>query len=514
MEKRGLKARFVRIMCAVLLLCTVFSLCGCSDDEEQIESMSQLNGKTIVAVSGTVNSVPVKQRSDLADAEIRYVPDKVTAVPMVLGGKADAMVVDNIFALSMVRKYDGLVILNEMLDSEKYGIAFENGNGMRDSFSKVIKTLKRDGTMSAMIQKWTGDDAEAKTVREQTWAGANGTLTCCVAPDNEPVCYKNDAGELLGLDIDLVLTIAEKLDLHIEFTETEFEDVLPTLVAGQADLAASGISVTQERDELVDFTEGYLEAGTVLIVRNTEASGEGALLSLKNDFHRVFVENDRWAALLKGLGITIALSVTTTATGLIFGTVAYLRDYSGSKAAKKIFSALYRIVELLPSSTYLIIIFYLLFSGKSGSGFWAAFVAFTISFGLVVYDELKTVIGAINQSQVEAAYAMGYGKFQALRKILMPQALPQFLVKMQTDIVGHIRMTALVEFIAVQDLQAVSDMIRAETNEPLLTVILPALVYAVLAAAASNLIGHIRINLDPAAKTPEEIKARALKGKL
>lgn len=502
------------MLCFVLMVCILLPLCGCGKNDEQINEVSQLNGKTIVAVSGTVSTVPVKERSDLKNAECVYALNNANALSMLLAGKADAMVADNVFALSTAKKYNSLVVLDEMMDEADYGIAFRNGSPLADEFNAMISELKSDGTLDRLIEKWIQDDSTEKTVTEQTWKGNNGTIKCCVALDNEPMCYEDDSGNLAGLDIDLVLAIAQRLDYSVVFSTSDFEDLIPTVMAGQADIAVSGITITEARDSLVDFSAGYFKAGTVFLVRDSSAVSSGASIKLfiSDSLHRVFAENDRWLAMLRGLGVTLVLCVSTAITGLIFGSGIYLWDYSGSKIAKKLFKATSRVVSLLPISTYLLLIYYIIFAGKAGSGFWAAILGFTLTFGLDVYNNLKASVGTLNKGQQEAAFAMGYGKFEALVRIFLPQALPNFLSAMQGCVIGHIRCTAIVEFIAVQDFQAVADMIHADTNEPFLTVILPAIVYIVLAALASRLIGRIKINLDPTDKTPEEIKARALKG--
>lgn len=507
--------KLVRACGIVLLTCMLLSIFGCGQKEKQITEVSELDGKTICAVMGSVNAAPVKQREDLSEAKIVYATSNSNALAMLLVGKADAFVSDYVIAQTLHGKYSSVTVIDEMLDEAYYGIAFPKGSALCDEFSLVIDRLKNDGTVEYLIEKWMGGDPELKSVSEQAWEAENGTLKCCVNPDAEPLCYKKD-GQLLGFDVELIQIIAEELGYGVEFHENEFDDLLPSVSAGQADFAVSAITITDERKENVDFSEGYLDAGTVLMVRNVEAgtSRDGIILSVKNSFQRVFVENDRWLDMLRGLGMTLLISVLSAFTGCIFGAGIFLWDYAGNKAVHKVLGIVSRILSLLPLSTFLLIIYYAVFAGSSGSGFWASIVAFTFTFGFDVYGNLSGAVGSLSVGQSEAAFSMGYRRYQALFKIFIPQAMPKFLGGMQGSVIGHIRGTALVEFIAVQDFQAVADVIRAETAEPFLPVILPAVIYVLLASLASRLVGRIKVNTNPAEKTEEEIRDRAMKGKL
>lgn len=84
-----------------------------------------------------------------------------------------------------------------------------------------------------------------------------GTLTFATSPDYPP--FENlENGEYVGLDMDLGRAIAEKMGLECSYTNIDFDGIIPAIVAGgQADAGLSGISVTPERQEEVNFTDSY-----------------------------------------------------------------------------------------------------------------------------------------------------------------------------------------------------------------------------------------------------------------
>jgi polar amino acid transport system substrate-binding protein len=99
---------------------------------------------------------------------------------------------------------------------------------------------------------------------------AAGTLTVCSDMPYPPFEFEDaDAPSgYSGFDIDLVQEIADRLDLELEVVEAGFDGLESgaTLAAGQCDLAASAMTITEERAENLNFSDPYYEASQSLIV--------------------------------------------------------------------------------------------------------------------------------------------------------------------------------------------------------------------------------------------------------
>ncbi|MDE4084841.1 transporter substrate-binding domain-containing protein [Planococcus maritimus] len=80
-----------------------------------------------------------------------------------------------------------------------------------------------------------------------------------------PFEFEQD-GEYTGIDIDLINAIAENQGFEIEFSPMDFGGIIPALQAGQLDVAIAGMSITDERKEIVDFSDPYFDAGLSLVV--------------------------------------------------------------------------------------------------------------------------------------------------------------------------------------------------------------------------------------------------------
>ncbi|MBE7382857.1 MAG: basic amino acid ABC transporter substrate-binding protein [Leptolyngbya sp. SIO1E4] len=114
----------------------------------------------------------------------------------------------------------------------------------------------------------TGD---GETAAEETTAGV---LTVATEPAFPPFEFQAENGELQGFDIDLMNAIGETAGLEIEFESLPFDGIIPALQAGTVDAAISGMTITEERLQTVDFSRPYIKAGLAIAVQeaNTEVT--------------------------------------------------------------------------------------------------------------------------------------------------------------------------------------------------------------------------------------------------
>lgn len=108
-----------------------------------------------------------------------------------------------------------------------------------------------------------GDPGELELVNE-------GTLTVCSDIPYPPFEFEDASAPsgYSGFDIDLVQEIADRLDLELEVLEVGFDGLQSgaTLAAGQCDLAASAMTITEERAENLNFSDPYYDSLQSLVV--------------------------------------------------------------------------------------------------------------------------------------------------------------------------------------------------------------------------------------------------------
>jgi polar amino acid transport system substrate-binding protein len=88
-----------------------------------------------------------------------------------------------------------------------------------------------------------------------------------------PLNMRNKRGEIIGLEVDLVMALARSMGLEVRAVVKPFAELLPALEAGELDLVISGMTITPERNARVAFAGPYFVSGKSLLTRFQEISG-------------------------------------------------------------------------------------------------------------------------------------------------------------------------------------------------------------------------------------------------
>lgn len=95
----------------------------------------------------------------------------------------------------------------------------------------------------------------------------DSTIKVYTNPEYPPFEYME--GEVAtGYDIDMIKAIAEKAGFQIEIVPTQFASVITEVLNDKNAIGVSGISITDERKESVAFSEGYINAGLIVVQHN------------------------------------------------------------------------------------------------------------------------------------------------------------------------------------------------------------------------------------------------------
>ena len=80
----------------------------------------------------------------------------------------------------------------------------------------------------------------------------------------------DESGEAVGFDVDLLDAICERVNCVADFQTTAWDGIFISLASGEFDMVASGVTITDERDEIVDFSDPYLTFSQAVVVRAGE----------------------------------------------------------------------------------------------------------------------------------------------------------------------------------------------------------------------------------------------------
>ena len=93
----------------------------------------------------------------------------------------------------------------------------------------------------------------------------SGKLTIATSPDFPPF-ESLEGDKVVGIEIDLLEMIAEKLGVELEINQMDFDSVLPGIQSGKFNVGVSGITVTEDRKKNADFTVPYFAAAQAIVV--------------------------------------------------------------------------------------------------------------------------------------------------------------------------------------------------------------------------------------------------------
>jgi polar amino acid transport system substrate-binding protein len=102
----------------------------------------------------------------------------------------------------------------------------------------------------------------------------NGVRTITIASDATwpPMEFINENKELVGFDIDLMNEIAKAAGFNVEIKNTAWDGIFAGLANGQYDAVISSVTITEDRQKVMDFSAPYVNAGQVIVVRVEEES--------------------------------------------------------------------------------------------------------------------------------------------------------------------------------------------------------------------------------------------------
>ncbi|WGV17784.1 transporter substrate-binding domain-containing protein [Fuscovulum ytuae] len=98
----------------------------------------------------------------------------------------------------------------------------------------------------------------------------------------EPYNYIDQAtGQLTGFEIELGNELCTRASLTCEFVQNAWDSIIPNLQSGNYDLIMAGMSITAERDEVIDFSQNYIPpASSAYMALTADANtGEGAVIA-------------------------------------------------------------------------------------------------------------------------------------------------------------------------------------------------------------------------------------------
>jgi polar amino acid transport system substrate-binding protein len=121
----------------------------------------------------------------------------------------------------------------------------------------LMVTVGCGSTVSTTTDSDSADDTQA----------TGGTLVWGTNAEFPPYEYR-EGGEVVGIDADIMDAVAEKLGMTAEVEDMNFDSVIASVQSGKVDVGMAGMTVTEDRKKMVNFTEPYATSTQVIIVND------------------------------------------------------------------------------------------------------------------------------------------------------------------------------------------------------------------------------------------------------
>ncbi|GLX74488.1 amino acid ABC transporter ATP-binding protein [Faecalibacterium duncaniae] len=121
-------------------------------------------------------------------------------------------------------------------------------------------------TASSTASSAASSEAASTSAAAELTTVEAGKLTMATNATFPPYEMTTDSGEIEGIDVDTAKAIAEKLGLELQIDDMDFDAALLSVQQGKADIVMAGVTVTDERKAVMDFSDSYATGIQSIIV--------------------------------------------------------------------------------------------------------------------------------------------------------------------------------------------------------------------------------------------------------
>ena len=201
---------------------------------------------------------------------------------------------------------------------------------------------------------------------------------------------------------------------------------------------------------------------------------------------------------------TIIIAILTVLFGVILGTVLALLKISNSKILRAIASAYIEFIRGTPLLVQIYIIFYMIsfpdftLFGLEMARFIPGVIALSVNSAAYVAEIIRAGIQAVDKGQMEASRSLGFTKGQAMKYVVLPQAVKNILPALGNEFVVVIKESSIVSIIGIAELMMSANIIRGAIYRPFEPLLVVAVIYFALTFTLTRVLGvaERRMNKD------------------
>lgn len=248
----------------------------------RVRTLKDLEGCRVGIMAGTILDAAAEKH--LAYAQLRFYDDYYVMEDALRDGDIEALMGDYTVLRAIAAGDPHLRVLEGAVPGDSYGFGFRyQDKELYGRFNAMLGRLANAGYVETLRAKWVEGPPENREMPEPEPRGSGDELvmgTCAVSP---PFTYPGPEGAIIGMDIELASQIASRMGRRLKVVNMEFCDLIPSLVAGKVDFIGACVSITPERLDVINFTDGYFRTGVGAMVWDSEPAEAPALATTEKN---------------------------------------------------------------------------------------------------------------------------------------------------------------------------------------------------------------------------------------
>lgn len=196
-----------------------------------------------------------------------------------------------------------------------------------------------------------------------------------------------------------------------------------------------------------------------------------------------------------GTVLTVGVTLIALPAGLLIGTLLALLYVYGGKVAARIMNLYSTVFRGIPPVVLLFILFFAVSKGINLSAFWAGSLSLGVVSSAYQMEIVRGALLSVSGDQLMAARAVGLSRMQAIRNVVLPQAVRLAIPPWSNEAAIVIKDSSLVYALGVPEILRRAQLIGASSRQYLLAYLSAAVIYFLLVSLTTRLLNHFELKL-------------------
>ena len=255
--------KIISLLLAVALLCgCAFTLASCGGKDDVVSKIGAQKGTTSKMYADIMKGIEVVSYDTFA-----------LAAKDMNNGNVDYVIVDKTTGEALCREISGLKVNPIALSSENYGIAIDKAQAdLKEEIDEILEA--KDAEIQAIKDKYMNNDEASfvgVTPVAKDASKADEQLVVATNAEFAPWEYK-EGNQFFGIDMEIAALLAKELGMELVIEDMDFDNVVGSVGKQNIDIAMSGITITAERAEVVNFSTSYYTESIVIVHKANDNS--------------------------------------------------------------------------------------------------------------------------------------------------------------------------------------------------------------------------------------------------